>query len=84
MFLRCNRRKKDGKTHDYWSVVENRRCSDGRVVQRQALYLGQFNASQREAWRKTIEVQDAGTRRQWHCSLPARCRWTTSMRSACA
>jgi len=64
MFLRCNRRKKDDKTHDYWSVVENRRCGDGRVVQRQVLYLGEINASQREAWRKTIELQDAGTRRQ--------------------
>ena len=64
MFLRCNRRKKDGKSHDYWSVVENRRCSDRRVVQRQVLYLGEINASQREAWRKTIELQDAGTRRQ--------------------
>ncbi len=64
MFLRCNRRKKDGKDHDYWSVVENRRCSDGRVVQRQVLYLGEINASQREAWRKTIELHDAGTRRQ--------------------
>ena len=64
MVLRCNRRKKDGKAHDYWSVVENRRCSDGRVVQRQVLYLGEINASQREAWRKTIELQDAGTRRQ--------------------
>jgi transposase len=64
MFLRCNRRKKDGKTHDYWSVAENRRCIDGRVVQRQVLYLGEINASQREAWRKTIELQDAGTRRQ--------------------
>ena len=64
MFLRCNRRQKDGKTHYYWSVVENRRCSDGRVVQRQVLYLGEINASQREAWRKTIELQDAGTRRQ--------------------
>jgi transposase len=64
MFLRCNRRKKDGKTHDYWSVVESRRCGDGRVVQRQVLYLGEINASQREAWRKTVELQDAGTRRQ--------------------
>jgi hypothetical protein len=64
MFLRCNRRKKDGKTHEYWSVVEKRRCSDGRVVQRQVLYLGEINASQREAWRKTIELQDAGRRRQ--------------------
>jgi transposase len=64
MFLRCHRREKDGKSHDYWSVVENRRCGDGRVVQRQVLYLGEINASQREAWRKTIEVHDAGTRRQ--------------------
>lgn len=64
MFLRRNRRLKDGKTHDYWSVVENRRLGDGRIVQRQLLYLGEINASQREAWRKTIEVQDEGTRRQ--------------------
>ena len=33
-------------------------------LQRHVLYLGEINASQREAWRKTIEVQDAGTRRQ--------------------
>lgn len=64
MFLRCNRRVKDGKAHEYWSVVENRRLSDGRVVQRQVLYLGEINASQRETWRKTIEVHAEGTRRQ--------------------
>ena len=64
MFLRCNRRVKNGKAHEYWNVVENRRLSDGRVVQRQVLYLGEINASQREAWRKTIEVHDEGTRRQ--------------------
>ena len=64
MFLRCNRRVKDGKAHEYWSVVESRRVSDGRVVQRQVLYLGEVNASQREAWRKTIEVHGEGTRRQ--------------------
>lgn len=64
MFLRRNRRLKDGKTQDYWSVVENRRLAGGRVVQRQVLYLGEINASQREAWRKTIEVQDEGKGRQ--------------------
>src|SRR3990172_12831738 len=64
MFLRCNRRVKGGKVHDYWNVVENRRLSDGRVVQRQVLYLGEINDSQREAWRKTIEVLDEGRRRQ--------------------
>ena len=64
MFLRRNRRLKDGKVHDYWSVVENRRLSDGRIVQRQVLYLGEINSSQREAWRKTIEVHGEGTPRQ--------------------
>jgi transposase len=64
MFLRCTRRVKDGKTHEYWNLVENRRLADGRVAQRQVLYLGEINASQREAWRKTIEVQTQGTRRQ--------------------
>jgi len=65
MFLRCTTRKKDGKEHRYWNVVENRRISSGRVVQRQVLYLGEINDSQREAWRKTIEVfEDGGTTAQ--------------------
>jgi len=64
MFLRCTRRVKDGKTHEYWNLVENRRLCDGRVAQRQVLYLGEINASQREAWRKTIEVHEQGARRQ--------------------
>jgi len=65
MFLRCTTRKKDGKEHRYWNVVENRRISSGRVVQRQVLYLGEINDSQREAWRKSIEVfEDGGTRAQ--------------------
>jgi transposase len=64
MFLRCTRRVKDGKAHEYWNLVENRRLADGRVAQRQVLYLGEINASQREAWRKTIEVHERGARRQ--------------------
>jgi hypothetical protein len=60
MFLRCTTRKKDGKEHRYWNVVENRRIAGGRVVQRQVLYLGEINDSQREAWRKTIEVFQDG------------------------
>ena len=58
MFLRCTTRIKDGKEHRYYSLVENRRVSGGRVVQRPALYLGEINDSQQEAWRKTIEVLD--------------------------
>jgi transposase len=56
MFLRATTRKKDGKEHRYWSIVENRRLSDGRVLQRHVLYLGEINASQECAWRKSIEV----------------------------
>jgi hypothetical protein len=65
MFLRCTARKKDGKEHRYWNVVENRRISGGRVVQRQVLYLGEINDSQQAAWRKSIEVfEDRGTTTQ--------------------
>ncbi len=62
MFLRCKKRRKDGKEHLYWSVVENRRISGGRVLQRQVLYLGELNGRQEAAWRKTVELfgQDPG------------------------
>jgi Transposase DDE domain len=58
MFLRKTPRKKDGKTHNYWSVVENKRVAGGRVVQRHVLYLGEINSSQAAVWRKAIEVLD--------------------------
>ena len=58
MFLRKTQRKKDSKTHEYWSVVENKRVAGGRVVQRHVLYLGEINSSQAEGWRKAIEVLD--------------------------
>jgi hypothetical protein len=61
MFLRATTRKKDGKEHRYWSVVENRRVARGRVVQRHVLYLGEINSSQELAWRKSIEVLDEQT-----------------------
>jgi hypothetical protein len=60
MFLRCTNRKKDGKEHRYWSVVENRRVSTGKVVQRQVLYLGELNDSQCKSWCKTVEVLEDG------------------------
>jgi hypothetical protein len=60
MFLRSTIRKKDGKEHRYWSLVENKRASGGRVVQRHVLYLGEINSSQELAWRKSIEVLEDG------------------------
>ena len=56
MFLRCSKRRKDGKEHLYWSVVENRRCGGDRIVQRHVLYLGELNGRQEAAWRKTVEL----------------------------
>ena len=63
MFLRCSSRKKDGKEHRYFSIVENKRVADGRVVQRHVLYLGEINSSQELAWRKSIEVFEEGQER---------------------
>ena len=60
MFLRSYKRKKNGKEHRYWSVVENRRTASG-LVQRPVLYLGEINDSQREAWTKAIAVFDEST-----------------------
>ena len=61
MFLRAKIRKKDGKVHRYFSVVENQRVRGGRVVQRHVLYLGEINSSQELAWRRSIEVLDEGS-----------------------
>jgi hypothetical protein len=58
MFLRRIERRKNGKTHFYWRIVENKRLDGGRVAQRHVLYLGEINSSQAEAWRKAIEVFD--------------------------
>src|SRR5260370_29176758 len=69
MFLRSKIRKKDGKSHRYWSVVENRRGGGGRVVQRHVLYLGEINDTQELAWRRSIEVMEAGAARLRALSL---------------
>jgi len=68
MFLRAKIRKKDGKLHRYFSVVENRRVgTKRRTVQRTVLHLGEINGSQETAWRQTLEVFDEG--RQEHRTL---------------
>ena len=56
MYLRAKKRFKDGKEHRYWSIVESCRQHDGRVVQRQVLYLGEINDSEQAAWCKSIAV----------------------------
>jgi transposase len=58
MFLRSTSRKKDGKEHRYFSVVESHRLSSGKMAQRTVLYLGEVNDQQAAAWRKSLEVFD--------------------------
>ena len=58
MFLRSNNRKKDGKDHRYFSIVENHRIASDKTVQRTVLYLGEINDQQQAAWRKTLSVFD--------------------------
>jgi len=55
MFLRPNRRAKDGKEHSYWSRVETVRMPDG-PRQRTLCYLGELNSSAQARWLKTIKV----------------------------
>jgi hypothetical protein len=64
MYLKCHRRLKDGKEHRYWSIAEKHRCADGRAVDRQVLYLGEINDSQRESWLRCIEAIEVGSQRQ--------------------
>jgi transposase len=69
MYLRCNRRIKDGKEHRYWNIVESKRCAGGKVVQRQVLYLGEINDSQHQAWCRVIEAFDEKTQQRTQLAL---------------
>jgi len=58
LFLRSTNRKKDGKDHRYFSIVENQRVSVDKTVQRTVLYLGEINDQQQASWRKSLAVFD--------------------------
>ena len=69
MYLKCNRRFKDGKEHRYWNIVESKRCAGGKVVQRQVLYLGEINDSQREAWCRVTQAFDEQSQQRTQLAL---------------
>ena len=56
MFLRCTTRKKNGKEHRYWSVVENRRCAGRKIAQRHVVYLGELDEQQYLNWETTLKI----------------------------
>jgi len=58
LFLRSTNRKKDGKEHRYFSIVENQRISATKTAQHTVLYLGEINDQQQASWRKTLAVFD--------------------------
>jgi transposase len=68
MFLKCSTRRKDGKEHRSWSIVESRRVGRS-VVQRHVLHLGEINDSQRAAWQKSIAVFDEEQGQSRQCAL---------------
>ena len=69
MFLRAKVRKKDGKQHRYFSVVENRRVGKNKTAQRTVLYLGEINDGQEATWRKTLRVFDESQQQHTRLSL---------------
>ena len=69
MFLRSTNRKKDGKDHRYFSIVENQRVSGNKTVQRTVLYLGEINDQQQTSWRKTLSVFDEDKQTYTNLSL---------------
>lgn len=65
MFLKANRRHKDGKDHVYYTLNESLRVSRSRVVQRTVLHLGELNTTQLDRWQHTIDtIQEDGRRHQ--------------------
>lgn len=70
MFLRFITRKKDGKEHRYYSVVENVRLPGRRSpFQKTLLYLGELSDAQEAAWTKAIGVFDDATGQMKNLSL---------------
>ena len=68
MYLKCHTRRKDGKGHRYWSIVESLRTRHG-VSKRQVLYLGEINDAQRAQWCSALEVFDQASNSVQQLSL---------------
>jgi hypothetical protein len=62
MYLKRHVRRKDGKSHVYYSLSESVRIGGDRVVQRRLLNLGELNTTQIDRWERSIEVIEAGGR----------------------
>jgi hypothetical protein len=63
LYLKCSKRRKNGKEHRRWSIVENRRVQGGECVQRHLLYLGEIKDSQQAAVAKEHRGSGGGRAR---------------------
>jgi transposase len=63
VFLKAHTKRRSGKQHCYFSLVESVRTSRG-PQHRTLAYLGELNASTEAAWRRSVEVfnKDGSTR----------------------
>lgn len=56
MFLKANKRHKDGKDHIYYTLNESIRINQRRSVQRTILHLGELTTHQHHRWQHTLDV----------------------------
>jgi transposase len=63
MFLRRCQRRKDGKVHTYWALVESYRTAKGSR-QRIVTYLGELKPSERSGWAELGQRLDRSQRPQ--------------------
>jgi transposase len=84
MYLKCHRRRKDGKEHRYYSIAEKVVCAGGLRVERHVFYLGEINDSQQEAWLRCIEAFDVPGQRQTKLALFASGQAVPLHAAACA
>jgi transposase len=57
VFLKRHTRKKDGKTHTYWDLVESYRTPRG-CRHRPIAYLGELSASEKKGWARLATMLD--------------------------
>ena len=50
-------------------MVENRRVSGGKTIQRQVLYLGEMGGSEQAQWNRALEAFDEGSGRMTQIAL---------------
>ena len=61
MFLRSTSRKKNGKEHRYFSIVENKRWPTGESCNGTCCISVRSTSRKQLAWRKSIEVFEEGS-----------------------